>query len=711
MKNTKLSLSLIACLLSIGGLAGCSKVKSSSDGVLLTYTVDGQTHKITANEILEKSYDDSSKYQAIYDIIYSVLVKNYFNKDVAVKYYDQEIPLGKQQMGSPNEKGSGTTTATIYARAQQKVDNDKETAHNNADANNTRYKKELDAIFESHGVETEAELKQKYVEELQKEVFEKNFYNYYIEDIKQGAGTTLLVGEEESKSKNLKHYWRGYFEDQMPYHVSHILIKLEDSAGTNYANGTISEENARNLYNVVADLGESNDSFSTIAKRYSEDPGSSALHGDLGIMDTSTSFVNEFKLGTYAYESYYGKYSAETEGTEIDAHPYSAKYSDAVEKSFNTSDELIGGVPVISKDVFENLNNVANVDKNSEDEEVLDNEATLYPRNIIYNKYLNRHSVAFITGSANDVHDEDASHGYHLYEDGSKLADVQLPILSVKVTGEWRPVLVVRAGGGDYQGIHFIVVNRSPLEKEAIVEEGEEIRLSQSEYYTTFYPGQDEYPHTGSVKDKNRVEKTTFVNFTEEDKEVSAATRKRAEEFASKLKSFDSDRLGKYIFQKYLIEEDVKIQPTKLYDSLMKWINTSVEKAAEERKENTSKTWNEYIDTLYRQGSERSKLIPQTCGIVYKKSGVAKEEVKSLTAALGIGQDYVNDAAFQAVMQDLVSLKYHETIYDETLEDYVEYSFDENTEASEVKEFLDKVTIKHAFNDKGGMCNDGKEHY
>ena len=480
----------------------------------------------------------------------------------------------------------------------------------------------------------------------------------------------MLVGQT-TPDTSLKGFWSGYFEDQMPYHVSHILVKLEDSSGTNYANGSISEANAKKLYDVVDALANSEDTFSTIAKQYSEDPGSRALSGDLGIMDTSTSFVNEFKLGVYAYENYYG--SANTEDTKIDALDFAANYEKAVEKSF-TEDELSDqNVPVISSDVFKWLKDAAEEDKDESKEEVLDNEASLYPRNIIYNKFLNRHSVAFIQGTAEA--EDGATHGYHTF--GGKLASAG-PLLGVKVAGEWRPVLCVRAGS-DYQGIHFIIVNRSPFET------GEDANgVNQSDYYTTFYPDQDLYPHTGDTKE-TRVNKKTYVNFSSKDSDVTA-TKKRAEELASKLKSFDSDRLGKYIFKKYLAEERVVIKQSKLAESLEKWINTSVEKAAEEREESWSKTWNEYIDTLSRQGSERSKLVPQACRI-----GFAKANTKDDTLTMGALYTAA-DAATQAVIaKDLVALG------------YIDVEADAET-------FLDGISVSESFKEKGGLCNDGKAH-
>jgi len=678
MKNTKLSVGLIACLLSVGGLAGCSKVRSSDDGVLLTYTVDGKEHKITADQILEKSYDDSSKYQAIYDEIYSVLVKNYFNREAKVYYYGEDEAhqkaIGKGQMGKEDDVAHGSE-GSIYGKANQKVDDDIDTAHTNADANNTTYKKELEAILDSKGVKTIEELKEKYIEEIQKETFEKNFYTYYIEDIKQGAGTTRLVGQtaeeakEAAKAAKLDTFWKGYFTDQVPYHVSHILVKLEDGSGTNYADGTISEANAKKLYDVVDALANSEDTFSTIAKQYSEDTGSRVLSGDLGIMDTSTGFVNEFKLGIYAYENYYGKDVAKAKASEIDASEFEANYEKAVAKSFS-DDELVGGVPTISSEVFSLLKDAADVEKDYAKVEVLDDEKTLYPRNIIYNKYLNRHSVAFITGDTEAA--EGATHGYHTYSDG-KLAGAG-KILSVKVAGEWRPILCVRAGS-DYQGIHFIVVNRSPFET------GEDANgVTQSEYYTTFYPDQDLYPHT--TVDSKRVNKKTYVNFSSKDSDVTA-TKKRAEELASKLKSFDSDRLSKYIFRKYLAEEKVVIKQDKLGQSLEKWINTSVEKAAEERAESWDKTWTEYIDTLSRQGSERSKLVPEACRLVYLKANSDKDVEH---AELSLSSEEI--ALIKADIQTYLGAE---------------------SWTSECETYYTSA-ISSWYKTKGGLCNDGKAH-
>ena len=665
MKNTKLTVGLIACLLSVGGLAGCSKVRSSSDGVLLTYKVDGKEYPITAKDILEKSYDDSSKYQAIYDIIYSVLVKNYFNHDYTVNYYGKTETLGKKQMGNVTDEAYGSE-GSIYGKARQKVNDDLDTAQSNADANNTKYKKELETILTSKGVKTEEELFDKYVEEIQKETFEKNFYTYYVEDLKLGAGAT-------DGKDSLKGFWSGYFADQMPYHVSHILVKVDDGAGTNYANGTISEANATKLSKLLEALASGKDDFKEIAYNYSEDSGSRVLRGDLGIMDTSTSFVNEFKLGIYAYENLFGDVDSKATAKDkikMDTE-LRTKYNLAVADSFDTA------IPTISKAVFDKLGKVADVETDKDNKPVLEGSANFYPRNVIYNKYLNRHSFAFVEGTADDVHGATATTGYHKYESGALKDKV---ILSAKVSGVWRPILVVRAGS-DYQGIHFIVVNRSPYDSELN-------GVSQTNYYTTFYPDQKSiYP-----KDASGEPIKSYVNFSSSNTDVSA-TKKRAEELASKLKSFDSDRLSKYIFKKYLEDEGVTIQQAHLKDQLFKWIDASILKAEDEREENWSKTWTEYIDSLARQGDERSKLIPQACGIVYSKANTSEKLGTTLEAAIS---DFSAEAkaVIRSEIAHYLSVKLNKVVEVDDA-DYIAYCDSD---------------IADIFKLEGGLCNDGKTH-
>ena len=675
MKKSKLSLGLISCLLSVGTLAGCDTLKSSSDGVLLSYTVDGVEGKITADEILGDYYNDSTKYQAIYDTIYSVIARNYFSKErETVTYQGQPLKLGEPQM------------VKIERDAREKVSDDKDTAQSNADTNNTKYKKEFEAILESKGVETEEELFDKYVEELQKETFENNFYTYKIEEIKNASnGDNISVKGSAKQSIAVKSLaddtnvfeWNGYFEDQLPYHMSHILVKLADSSDTNYYNGTISEDNAERLYNVISELGSGDKTFAKIAKTYNEDPGSKDKEGDLGIMDYDTSFINEFKLGIYAYELFY---NANTKDAAADSNikvtdEIKTNYNDAVKNAFGIGDNEL---PTVDKSVFDELKTYAKDDTDENGKSVIENATLVYPRNIIYNKYLNRHAVFFIENKNFDP----ANPGNFVQNWGGYAGKNILCANGDKT----KPIVAVRASSGGEQEIHLMVVNRSPFATKGLDKDGNEVDLiSLSNYYTTYYPAQEDY----YPKDANGKKLDTYVNFLTNDP---AETKSRAEEFASKLKSYNSDKLGKYIFLKYANEEHIKFaeENKALAEALMKWIKTSIQKSSEEKEESWTKTWNEYLDKLVRQNSERKKLVPQACKLVYKKANEQGSKLDDVYPFANLTAEEKDEILNSGLIKDLNN--------------------DSTINLADVQKYWEDTDAPAAFKNEGGLCNDGKAH-
>lgn len=721
MKKSKLSIGLMSCLLSVGALAGCDNtVKSSNRGVLLSYN----GVEITADAILKDYYDDSSKYQAIYDSIYSIIVKNYFNiEGLSVQNAQYSLVKGSKteyEKKNITKKLGVADLAKIDTRVEEKITIDRETAETNADSNNTSVKKELQAICQSNGVKYDKNLtalKAKYADDIKKEMFEEDFYTYYVEDLKNGAGT---VEDGFTLSDDVKGIWEGYFKSEVPYHVSHILVKLEDSANK-YADGEISEANAKKLYDVVNQLGFGTDTFSKIANLNSEDEGSAKLGGDLGIMDTSTGFVNEFKLGVYAYENLYRNKVKSTESVlPEDSH---IKMDDEITGNYvsalKTSKEE--EIPTVDYSVFEELNEVSELTK-ANDKEVF---SLVYPRNVVYNESLNKHSIRFVTGPQSIVTDggvekkyvEDPN-GDFIYVDGEfkahgdesgvkrytlsdenattgfyKFEGLDKAILATKVAGEWEPIIAVRAGS-DYQGIHFIVVNRSAYLKNDVDANG----VTTSDYYTTFYPEQTaSYPKYEKGEGVFEGEMNTYVNFSDDGV---TKTKARAEEFASKLKSFDSDRLGKYIFKKFQEIEQVKIKDEHLEKALNKWIDTSLEKKVEEREESWKKTWNEYIDALNKQGSERTKLVSNTCKLVFKGVNAGKT-LETVLGELGI-EDHAADiyAEIKAFYLDKGKKLYG--IHD----DGTSYLINLITEEDQIK----NTDVDKLFYVEGGLCNDGKAH-
>lgn len=647
MKKSKLAIGLMTAMLSAGVLASCGDaVKYSKDGIVLTY-VDGNGNKktITADDLLKEYYDDSSKYQSIFDQINSIVIRNYFTTDESVTYQGQNLKAGLSDMPQ------------IKTDAQFKVDSDKRTAQTNADNNGTSYKDEFNSILSSKNVEDEDELFDYYVAELQKEKFEENFYKYHIEDIKSGA-SDVKVGDTE------ENYWKGYFHDMKPYHVSHILVKLEDGSGTNYSNGTVSKENAEKLYEVVNALKSGEDSFGTLAKQFSEDTGSAKTYGDLGIMDYSTGYVNEFKLGVYAYENLFSK---KADGDEVIGIPNVGDYKEVTKASFGSE------FPEIPFKVFKEMKDYAGKVKDENEKAVIEDSANFYPRNIVYNKYLNRHSIAFITGEEADALPADTKSTTGFWKYGDEIPGLSgKVVLSVKVAGAWTPVLAARAGS-DYQGIHFIVIDRSPFT------ETDAAGVSLSNYYTTYYPEQSGYPEVGSAK--------TYVNFSSSS---SDDTKQRATDLKSKLKSFDSDKLNKYIFKKYFKSQGLQIADADLDKALNKWLDRSLEKKQQETEESWLKTWNDYVETLRKQNSERTKLVSEACKIGY---------------AYGNDERTLADVPFKLINGS------DSTLY-EAMKEFLTL---EGVSSSKIEEYLGAVgsekKVVDLFKKEGGLCNDGKNHF
>ena len=661
MKKSKLSLGLIACLLSVGSLAGCDPVKSSDKGYLLSYTVDGSTTYKIADDILKEYYDDSDKYQAIFDAIFKVIKRNYFSRDRgSVKYNGVTINLGKPQM------------TKINAEADKQVAIDKQSAQDKAEANGTRYKKEFEAILKEKGVKTEEELHEKYVGQYQEETFDDNFYTYYVDEMRSGASPITL-------SNGQTFYWDGYLRDKLPYHVSHLMIELADSSDTNYADGKISKENAHDLYTAVNKL-RTTESFKLTAYELSDDEGSRAKYGDLGIMDYDTSFINQFKLGIYAYEQFYlldkdGYEKTAANGTSIDAKAFEDKYKTQVKDLFNLGAK--DTVPTVPFSVFSELESYAETEADGDDEPVIGGADLLFPRNIVYNKYLNRHAAFFIE---TDYPEDSAKRELDNFAAVS-FNGVTRYVLCAD-DDPTKPIVAVRGSSGGKQEIHFMVVNRSPFGSYTV---------SDKDYYTTYYYQQDMYPHSGS----NKFD--TYTNYVSNEKDDSEP---RAEEVASKLKSFDSDKLNKYIFLKYLKVEKLVFSNDckKIEKALMDWIYTTAEKKANENEEGWKKTWNEYIDKLSRQNSERMKLIPQACKILYAHANEGtKEEPVYLEAYY----------PFASITPDELEVIRHNGRIMDGID-----GTPKNGEISddEIEYYWQHVNVSDAFKVKGGVCNDGEAH-
>ncbi len=566
MKKAKLTLGMALSALSCSLLAGCGGASYSPEGVILTYTDStGKQINYTADDLFSDYYKDTSKVSTMFDSIFKVIVRNYYNEG---------------QNG--HEK-----YAQILKNATVEVEGIKSKAKENADTNSTGYDEEWNKLLESYSCKDEDELLEHFIYEGELSEFNDQFYDENISVLRDG-----LPSDDNG--------YDGYINSKLPYHVRHILVKVSDSAATNYYNATISGENAIKLADVAETLAAGN-SFGDVALKYSDD-SSNTKFGDLGIMDKDTSFVNEFKLGVYAYENLYNtatKEAAKDSNISMVKNDIATNYKEVAEEG--------GSIASIPYGVFVQLRADANVVKDSDGHVVNDDSANTYPRNIWFNNYLNKHQIAVIKYSLGETTaatlSATAPSTFKTIEGLSKDATEEEKVLC---TTDGQPILVVRAGTSDYQGIHFIVVQRSPLV------ETDENGTSVSEYWTTKYPGQSDYPT------KDGENKKTYVNFlNQEIKEY----KTRAEEVENKIKSFDSD-LNKYIYSKYVEAEKIKIKDETLNAAINDWINRSKVKKAFDNDISWEKTWEEYIEVLKAQNSQQDLIFPAACAIGFKDHNV-----------------------------------------------------------------------------------------
>lgn len=732
MKKNRLSITLMTALLSVTALAGCNNdVKFSKEGVLVSYNKKGENPtQITADQIFVELNRDSSKYEQIYQAIRSIVIRNYFTINDEVVLEGQ-----KDASGNPVKKNLGKDElAELQDKAQTAVNRliyEAETASN---VNKTTFKKEFDAICEREGVDDKDALYEKYLNQYKEDRFDDNMKKYHMSEIKNGSDVA-----------ELNDMWSGYYKDMAPYHVSHILVKLDDASGTNYADGKISKEDCEQLYNVVNRLIKGNEKFQVLAgdKNINEDDGSAEEHGALGIMNYKTGFINEFKLGIYAYEQLYGKNAAVSTNTNQIKKiqmPTSKKqdvdYKDAIKKSYGLTD-LDTEIPTVDVSVFEDLALAKEKTKSPSkesiggkdfDKQVMDGVETVLPRNIIYNELLNRHTFAFVEGPLATITDTCAEgmSGLYAYTEG-KLAGRTL--LSVKVAGEMRPVIMARGGSDSYQGIHFIVIGRDPFTSAVA-------GVTQDEYYTTLKPTDAGFP-----RNADGTRKTTYVNFASQELDDHEYETK-AGALATTLQDYDTSKLDKYFIKKFMKKEGVELKDKQLAYELDEWIKNSNEKAVKDEQESWEKTWTDYVNALGKQNKERENLVSRACRIGFDKdikTVITIGDVETLfttygelvkTAKANVQQANLNLIKVSNLAEpvqadiDLAKSKLEtakgkvedlETAIGDT---FVGYCMLQGMTKDEVKEVLENkvlvgkttVTIENIYNEKGALCNDGTDH-
>lgn len=620
MKKSKLSIGLVSSFIAAMAMTACGSDVKANDNALVTFKPydNGEEVSIVTDSMYNNYMTTTSGITSFYEQILEVLIR-----------YDYKVSNGQE--GTASHKKS---LATIETDADQKVAEAKDDAKQKASDNKTSYETEWKKTLEAENVKDVKELREKYIYEAEKDAMEDW---YYEENEATLLREYIGINTDGTAVDPVEGY--GKLTSMIPYHVRHILVKNEEGA-TNFATGTIDEAKSEKLYNVVDKLINGKESFGQIAKEDSEDDSSAAKYGDLGQIlqndvseDGSFTMIPEFQLGIYAYDALLSNKNnaAINSALGVDKTYKDGKTVAEVIQStaFADQNSTIAGLAEVPYNVFEDLHEYRKVTANSKGQKVLntDAESVVYPRNVLWNKYLNQHNVFVITNrNRTKIDDMTAveANKTNVLESGYETVAEKAPgtcgFMSAKTLGitedENMKVLtdeednVIFCVRGAY-GIHFMVIEKS------IFDFDDEVSLEQ--YYSTKVPSETGFPQ---VDGKDAV---TFVNYLDE---AASTYTERAQHIKDKVKAFDttySYRLYETLVSKYQSKLKFNEYNGQKMDELIdSYITVQREKRADTRDLGMAKAWQKYLEQIELQNQLRKnekRIVPEGCVIGFKKAG------------------------------------------------------------------------------------------
>lgn len=369
MKTFSLAMSV---MLIAGVLASCSSEDytypeaSWKDNVIVS--VGGKEY--TYNDIYHLFEDKQESAQAYYDTAKNVLA----------------------QLVTP-------VNASIETRVDGRITQQENTWRSNAETNGTTYKEEQEKTFDDENVDNMDEYRAKLTAEEQNSVNSASYYTDKAGD-ENYPDSLFYISQDDTEA---------FVENAAPYHVSHILVQLDagsSSTGENIWDAHISADDARQIGNVVYNLS-STSTFGNVARILSDD-SSSDSYGDLGgeqgaALTKTTNYVNEFKLGIYAYDAFINHDTENERSTIKKSLQVPGENADEGEKTDSPVASSIGTTQIgqghaygIPASVAFRLSYVADQERADNGKKVEYTDETQYPRNILFNNYFNNHSVSFI---------------------------------------------------------------------------------------------------------------------------------------------------------------------------------------------------------------------------------------------------------------------------------------------------------------------------
>ena len=611
MKKKKISVGLVSGFIAALALTACGGVTSSDDAIV-TYTgYEGEQVKVLTNTVYNKYRQTSDGISKFYSAILESIIRYEFDSSSGTVYKK--------------------TNAQIKTEAENNVTGAKQKAEENAKTNNTSYSTEWDAILSSYGVEDEEGLLEHFIYELEKEELQDKYFS----DNKLALTKEYLGVDDagEGVASNVK----GAF----PYHIRHILINVADGA-TDYYHGVVTTEQAKKIGNVIDYLTDSKYTFAEVAKKLSGDEGSAAKGGDVGIMTPTTSFVDEFKLGIYAYDNVFAgrtENAAIRKGLglneEITIGQYDKTTGDTTIAKTTIKDEIARlELTKVPYDAFKRIGQEAETELVN-GKKVNDGNANYYPRNIYWNNYLNFHNPFVITNQK-------------INADGSLSVDESITDFTCWSDPDDAGVRYLKAyngAGKDQQiiigvrgsyGIHLMITQKSIYD----FNDGKSANPSLEEYYTTYVPGDANYPQWEGA------DKSTYVNYINTDEASEYNTR--ANEIKTAIKSFDSTydyRLYELLTSGENGRSKITFNNTDGYDlgdAIAKYIAATRANNKNSATKNLTSSWKGYLELINGQNQQRDYTVGITDDTHGHTGGEEIKRVINVRCAIGFATNGTN---------------------------------------------------------------------
>ncbi len=667
MKKSKLSIGLVTSFIGALALTSCgdaATVTPSDKSVVDFIGYNSSTDRIEINvDELYREFgegkDGTTKY---YNAILESLIRYEYPK-LAADENPKEPDLKK--------------FSRIKSEAADKVKAARQTANDNATNNGTEPEDEWAKILESNNVDSEENLRLKYVYELEKEAMTDWYFKKHFETSEDDTVVGLRqeyigVSATTDETTGLTKDWTEIepatenVEPVFPYHVIHILVKLSADAG-DYSHATISESEAEKLWDIVRHLVDGQYSFEETAKL--SDDTSSSEFGDVELMSTRTSFYNEFKLGTYAYDAILSANNSET--ADVNDNIYKAFGIDSsaeivtktmaevdsttgVEYRVETKEKVVDliketmldevnvhlqdpqtSLPAIPFDVFRQIGLLAREDKIGTFSPE-GGQASL-PRNVLFNAFLNFRSPFVITNellkqdSVDFTNDQIATETYNFDdEEVLKLQSTNFqegklgnPAFTKKVLCDTNGNVVI--GVRSTAGIHFMVMRKSVFENtnkkayekvvykaDGTIDEDASILKTHTSledyYYTAQIPTDKDYDHDHEtyVNIKNVNDSSYYTNRVNTIKnDVKSSNFDAAYDYRLYETLLNYPLEGGALKDRIHFSDEVEGKSV-IRANIERTISQLRESAKLSQEESINKAWTEYLMQLINQNELRS---------------------------------------------------------------------------------------------------------